>query len=290
MRQILILGGTRFFGRHLAQKLVARGDEVTLLSRGRVDDGLGDRVRRITADRTQPDELRAALGTRDWDLVFDQIAFTAAEARALGEILRGRTERLIFTSSQSVYGMGAGLAEEAFDPLRATYATAVSAQDDYAEAKRQTEIEYMKCAALRPVLARMPLVIGVDDYTQRLRWHVERVREGKPIFLPNPQARLGFIRSDFAGEVLAQLADSALVGPVNTACPGDIALEELLGWIGEAVGRPVVFADAPTDENHSPYGVPETWTMSLAKLESVGVRAPELRHWLPELITTLARA
>lgn len=103
-KRALIIGGNRFFGRHLAIELLESGYEVTLLNRGRHDDGFGQKVRRINADRKQRAELEAGLNNQTWDVVFDQICFTAGEATSICELLEGRTERILFTSSQSVYG------------------------------------------------------------------------------------------------------------------------------------------------------------------------------------------
>ena len=44
---ILVLGGTGFFGKHLVWELLHRGHEVTIATRGRTPDDFGDRVRRL---------------------------------------------------------------------------------------------------------------------------------------------------------------------------------------------------------------------------------------------------
>ena len=49
---ILVLGGTGFFGKHLVWELLHRGHEVTIATRGRTPDDFGDRVRRLIVDRT----------------------------------------------------------------------------------------------------------------------------------------------------------------------------------------------------------------------------------------------
>lgn len=284
----LILGGNRFFGRHLALELIEAGVAVTLLNRGRHDDGLGDRIHRLHADRTNAEELRRALDGGTWDMVFDQICFTADEARNLCRLLKGRTRRIVFTSSQSVYPWGENLSEDVFDPAGHTFTTEVSAKEDYAEAKRQAEAEFIKHPDLRPLLVRMPLVVGTDDYTGRLKWHVDRIRQGLPIYFPNLEARMGFIRSDIAGRALAAMAGTSLAGAVNCVCPGTLALEDLVRMIESSTGREMVRASSPDAENHSPYGVPETWTMSTAKLNSAKITLPELQSWMPELINEIA--
>lgn len=41
MAKILVLGGTRFFGKRLVNRLVANGDAVTILTRGQHQDPFG---------------------------------------------------------------------------------------------------------------------------------------------------------------------------------------------------------------------------------------------------------
>lgn len=47
---ILVLGGTGFFGKHLVWELLHRGHEVTIATRGRTPDDFGDRDRRLIVD------------------------------------------------------------------------------------------------------------------------------------------------------------------------------------------------------------------------------------------------
>ena len=49
--KVLVLGGTRFLGRHLVQALLARDHEVTLFNRGRSAPDLFGEVEQIRGDR-----------------------------------------------------------------------------------------------------------------------------------------------------------------------------------------------------------------------------------------------
>ena len=49
--KILIIGGTRFLGRHLVNSARARGHEVTLFNRGKTNAGLFDQIEKIQGDR-----------------------------------------------------------------------------------------------------------------------------------------------------------------------------------------------------------------------------------------------
>ena len=65
---ILVLGGTGRTGRHIVQKLIARGDEVLVMSRtvGRAREILGDDPELIAGDATVPETLPAAFDGVDF--------------------------------------------------------------------------------------------------------------------------------------------------------------------------------------------------------------------------------
>ena len=44
---ILVIGGTRFFGIHMVNELLTAGYDVTIATRGKASDSFGDKVKRI---------------------------------------------------------------------------------------------------------------------------------------------------------------------------------------------------------------------------------------------------
>ena len=73
MKQVLVLGGTRFFGIHLVKSLLEQGAGVTLATRGLTPDPFGSRVNRIRVDRTDPDAMKMCI--RDRSRPFRPFAF-----------------------------------------------------------------------------------------------------------------------------------------------------------------------------------------------------------------------
>ena len=49
--KILAIDGTRFFGIHMVNELLAKGHDVTIAARGKAADECGNRVRRICMGR-----------------------------------------------------------------------------------------------------------------------------------------------------------------------------------------------------------------------------------------------
>lgn len=68
--RLLVLGGTHHVGRAVVETALARGDDVTTLTRGTSGPSAAGALA-LHADRTDPASLRAALGDGSWDAVID---------------------------------------------------------------------------------------------------------------------------------------------------------------------------------------------------------------------------
>ncbi|MBT2293110.1 NAD-dependent epimerase/dehydratase family protein [Paenibacillus albidus] len=289
MRKILIMGGTRFFGKRLVEQLLEETDnEVTILTRGETADPFGERVERLHADRTDAGALALAVGHTRWDVVYDNICYSPDEAAEACRIFAGTTERYIFTSSLSVYDFSSeALTEVLFDPETYPVQAGGKADFSYAEAKRQAEAVFMQQAEFPVAAVRFPIVLGTDDYTQRLHFHIKHVRKGQPVGLPNPDAAISFIRSDEAAGFLYKLGCSRLTGPVNACSDGTVTIRELIAMIEQETGQAAQMHKVTPDEHMSPFGIEQSWFMDTAKARSHGFRFLKLGEWLPELIHEL---
>jgi putative NADH-flavin reductase len=89
--ELLVLGGTHHVGRAVVEAALARGDKVTTLTRG-VSGPSAAGSRELHADRTDPAQLRAALGDGTWDAVID--TWSGAPRVVLDSARLGRSLRL----------------------------------------------------------------------------------------------------------------------------------------------------------------------------------------------------
>lgn len=292
MKKVLVLGGTRFFGKRLVERLLESSENsVTILTRGQTSDSFGDRVQRICADRTDPQALAEAVGEQVWDIVYDNICFSPDEASEACRIFDAKARRYIVTSSLSVYDSSPEvLTENIFNPQ--TYPVRKGGKDDftYQEAKRQAEAVFMQQATFPVVAVRFPIVLGTDDYTKRLHFHIEHVREGTEIGVPNSTAQISFIRSDEAADFLLWLGHTPLIGPVNACSDGTVRIGEIISIIEQATGKQAVVKEKTADEHMSPFGITQSWYMDTSKAQSEGYSFLSLNEWLPELITSLNRS
>ena len=99
--KILVIGGTRFFGIHMVNELLAKGHDVTIATRGNASDEYGDRVRRIIIERTNEDSMKNAFNGRHYDVVIDKIAYCSNDIKYVMEAVD--CDKYIHMSSTSVY-------------------------------------------------------------------------------------------------------------------------------------------------------------------------------------------
>ncbi|MFP7200848.1 NAD-dependent epimerase/dehydratase family protein [Lysinibacillus halotolerans] len=289
MGKILVLGGTRFFGKKLVELLVEEGHEVSIATRGNSPHPFGSRVKRIVVDRTDKEALQKAMQNTQWDIVYDNICFSPNEAMAACDIFEGKTKKYIFTSTMSTYiDLGAELKEEEFDSYHYSIVAGESNDFSYGEGKRQAEAVFCQKAQFPVVAVRFPIVLGEDDYTKRLHFHVERVAQGKVISFLNMDAKMSYILSDDAATFLRFAGFSNIDGPYNATSPGTYSMKELINLIEQSVEKGAKIALVGDEKSRSPFAVPNDWYMSSEKAEKAGFQCQPLQGWLPMLIQKLA--
>ena len=68
-----------------------------------------------------------------------------------------------------------------------------------ADGKVKCEAVFFKYATFPVVAVRFPIVVGVDDYTERLHFHVKHVANEEAIGFVNMDAEMSFILAEEAG-------------------------------------------------------------------------------------------
>lgn len=180
--KVLVLGGTRFLGRHLVEAFAACGHDVVAFHRGQTQCLLPDGVEERFGDRK--DNLRAVAGER-WDAVIDVAAFEPEQVRRSLEL---QTERYLFISTVNVYqdlskpGIGENMPTiESFDPADESLA--------YGGNKAACERLVLERFADNSILLRPGLIVGKWDPTGRFTYWCERLRRGGSYIAPKPQER-----------------------------------------------------------------------------------------------------
>ncbi|MBH0130874.1 NAD-dependent epimerase/dehydratase family protein [Salinibacterium sp. NK8237] len=175
MRRVLILGGTGWLGRAIAQAAMQGGADVTCLARGESGSAV-EGAHLIRADRTQPgayDEL-----TGDWDAVIE-VSRDPGQVESALQALSSRAEHWTFVSTVSVYERndvpGADESTETVDPVD---------MDDYAQAKVSAERASARHRGEGLLVARPGLIVGPGDPTDRFGYWPARLHRGGRVLAP----------------------------------------------------------------------------------------------------------
>ena len=208
MARILILGGTRFLGRHIAEQALAAGHQLTLLHRGRSQAGLFPQAEHLIADR---DHDLSALHGRTWDVVIDTSAYVPRQVRQLATALgglAGRVGQYQLVSTISVYDRFDALGTGEDAPLRHLDDPAAETIDGstYGGLKALCEAQAEAGFGARCLISRPGLLIGPHDPTGRFTWWLQRLLRGGEVLAPgDPQAPVQFIDArDVAAWMLLQ--------------------------------------------------------------------------------------
>ncbi|MGH7741015.1 MAG: NAD-dependent epimerase/dehydratase family protein, partial [Candidatus Eiseniibacteriota bacterium] len=172
---ILILGGTRFLGRALAEAALERGDRVTLFHRGQSGAELLLRAEHIQGDREHD---LGRLDGRRWDAVFDTCGFFPRMVTASARALAGRVPHYTFISSISVYAEPIRALSDESAPLAtlADPATEAVTGETYGALKALCERAAESVMPGRVLSARAGLLVGPHDYTDRFPYWVARLK------------------------------------------------------------------------------------------------------------------
>jgi 2'-hydroxyisoflavone reductase len=173
--RVLMIGGTVFVGRHLAEAFVARGHDVTLFHRGLSNPGGMERCRHKIGDR---DRDLGVLAGEEYDLVVDTSGYEVKSVRATAALAGACGARYVFISTISVYS----------DPARLDEAAPTAAIDD-AEAASLAFSNYgaLKAACERAIEGVLPgrvlvvragIIVGPHDYDERFAFLLRRVARG----------------------------------------------------------------------------------------------------------------
>ena len=201
--KILIIGGTRFIGRHLVPELMEAGHQLTLLNRGSSPiDESETRLTQLIGDRNDLSSLKAKLADEKFDAIIDMILYNGEQAKDAVQACLGNTKHYIMLSTRSVYASNVG------SPILENDALETRPEVSYGFLKAEAEnvlIEAHKTKGFPATILRLPAIYGEYDYQIRERYFIRRLLEKRPhILLPDGGA--GVNQREYAGNIAAQVA------------------------------------------------------------------------------------
>jgi nucleoside-diphosphate-sugar epimerase len=271
---VLIIGGSRFVGPLLVEKLLAAGHSLTIFNRGNIRTSYG-KAEFVRGDRESGFSLK-----KSFDVVIDMCAYEARHTQMAIEQLD--FDFLIHMSTAAAYKKS-----EAFPltedsplgpwPLWGAYnAGKVACEAVLSESG-------IKYASIRPVY-----ILGPNNYVERESFIYSRLKKGRALELPgNGNAVSQFVFSRDVAALMAMIAGKKAAGAFN--CAGDtiVTLKGLVEMMGRVCGRKPAMASAPEkdgvgfDERSFPFAN-ENFIVSNEKAKALGASFTPLETGLAE--------
>lgn len=299
-KNILVIGGTRYFGKLLVQRLINAGHKVTIATRGQTSDPFGDRIRRIRVDRrNEAAMLRAFAGAEDYDIVYDQMCYSPLDAAIAVRVFAGRVKRYIVASTIEVYRGLLGHQQTPFSeadlnvaaqPIDTLYPwhDPSKATESYVMGKQQAEAYLYRDGSLPLVTVRIGHVLaGPEDFTGRLAFYVDLVRQYGALRYANAAAGSSFISAHGISNFLVWVGAQEFTGPVNAACAGALSAFDIFHRIGMVLDAPVnalPVSHQVRPGELSPFDYPHPYVMDTSRAAGMGYDFGHSDEWIDDLI------
>ena len=240
--RILIIGGTRFLGRHLVDAALARNHEVTLFNRGKSNPDLFPELETILGDReTEVSKLQQA--DRHWDTVIDVAGYLPRIVRLSAEVLKSNVGRYVYISSISVYSNFSKVGINESDPVGKIddETTEEITEETYGPLKALCERAVQDIYGERALIIRPGLIVGPHDPTDRFTYWPVRVTRGGEVLAPQkPEAPIQIIDVRDLSDFVVKLIEENASGIYNATGPDyELTIGKLLD-----VGRQLTGSNA----------------------------------------------
>lgn len=242
--RLLVLGGTQWLGRLVAEQALAAGHEVTCLARGSSGPPPTG-ARFVAADRdggrSAYDDLRG-----EWDGVLD-LTRQPGQARAAAAVLAPSAGSYCLVSTCSVYADADVPGQDETAPLLPALAEDVATLETYGEGKVACEEAVRAAGGERAWVVRPGLIAGPGDVSDRtgywpLRFAHPATTDGAVLVPDSPGARAQVVDArDLAAWLVGGL-QRGVAGTMNAVGPSLPLAEhlavarEVAGHAGETVG------------------------------------------------------
>ncbi|MBN8583327.1 MAG: NAD-dependent epimerase/dehydratase family protein [Anaerolineae bacterium] len=243
--KILLIGGTRFLGRHLVTSARARGHEITLFNRGKTNPDLFSRVKTIRGDREKDlDQLSG-----QWDAVIDTCGYVPRVVKLSAEALKERVQQYVFISSISVYSdfSKIGINESSDLGTLSDESVEEITGETYGPLKVLCEKAVQEVFGARALIVRPGLIVGPHDSTDRFTYWPVRINQGGDILTPErPDVLTQFIDARDLADFTIRLIEQNISGVFN-ATGNPITLNTLFETCKRVSKSNANFKWAPVD-------------------------------------------
>ncbi|MFZ6873760.1 NAD-dependent epimerase/dehydratase family protein [Undibacterium sp. Di27W] len=299
-KNILIIGGTRFFGKQLVRRLLEQGHQVSIATRGQAADEFGNAVQRLRVDRRDASAMQAMFTHASYDLVYDQMCYSPLDAAISRSVFAGKVGRYLMSSTIETYrhliaAIQRPLREDDLDLRQVRldwgypWHDPALAEASYAAGKMQAEAVLLQDQLLPVATLRIAHVLAAqDDFTGRLASYVRRVQQGLPLQHLPAAGRSSFLNVEAVVDAMLWAGQADFLGPVNLACSGEMSAPQLHERIARLLGQPGLLQPASHGTAaSSPFDYAHDYVIDTSLARTLGHDFPALDSWLDPLILSL---
>ncbi len=272
--EILVIGGSRFVGPLVVEKLLQKKHKITLFNRGNHKFNF-ESVKVISGDRNNGFRI-----SKKFDVVVDMCAYNGKHTATALEQLK--FDFFVHMSTAAAYKK-----TEIFPLTEESPLGAWPVWGEYNKGKVECEqvlaSSNKKYATVRPVY-----ILGPNNYCDREHFIYSRIKAGSEILVPGDgQAKVQFVFAKDVAESIAKIIEKQTTGAFNCACSKIITLNGLVEEMGKIVGKTPKIKLMPEHDgvNFSKTEFPfanETFVCSNEKLKRLGVKFTPLVKGLEE--------
>lgn len=184
--KVLILGGTKFFGKEFALDMCKKGHDVVVFSHTKANS-LPKNIKQICGERNSAKDL-SVFAQESWDFVLDNICFTKQEAQIAVDLFKNKVKHYVFISTGDVHlilkGAKSPYTEEMSDILERDNEKI----EPYGRGKLEAEEVFKKAYKdfkFPYTIVRFPIVIGPNDPKNRSYPYWQKIVNNEEIVLPD---------------------------------------------------------------------------------------------------------
>lgn len=223
--RILLIGGSRFVGPLLIEKLSKRGHSLTIFNRGNLQTVYPPGVIFIKGDRN------LGFGLKDhFDIVIDMCSYQARHTE--GALKELNFDFFIHFGTAAAYQK-----TEIFPLTEESPLGNWLLWGDYNKGKVECE-EVLKKSDIKFATIRPVYILGPKNYLARESFIYSKIKKGLPIILPgNGQAITQFVHVEDVAKTFAVIAEKKLEGAFNCAGDESITLKGLVEGMAKIAGK-----------------------------------------------------
>lgn len=289
----VVIGGTRFIGRHAVEEFLEHGYHVTLVNRGEHENPFAGepKISHVRGDRNDRRVLKEARDKAVPDVVIDCIALVPQQVATAIDVFEG-VDAYVYISSIAAYerfDLPQREGETPLEPFTSEHAVddprSIEPMKEWASyGPRKAECDRVCFAATEDganaVVVRPTYVFGPYDYTERFDYWIDRLVHQEEVLVPDDGDNL--VHHVFVEDVasaLRMVAERGKPGEAyNVGARRFVPLDEQLTLIAEALDREVELVYASRRElaefglepSEFPLVRPRPVVVDTAKLTALG--------------------